>query len=285
MSKARQRSGLRLHGYLRRSGSRGPAARPPAAPARAKAKLWLQAALQPATLPVRRSWRASASSPAPVRAPVRRRLRTAAAGERERIEVALLLRCDPDAEVNVRAATSGSPLGPIVPTARPRRPPRPSRRSSVPRCVSVTAQPVRGLNGEAVPEDGTVPAKVTVPDAGATHGAACIAADVDAAMLAGGIRMRRVEDERLQHGAVGGPRPRAVRPARRATTRGSRAEQRRDARPPPLSTATDGPGAAIPAARRLLRSDAVVRRTGRSHGRGGGRRCQTRLQNCHRVPR
>ena len=58
------------------------------------------------------------------------------------------------------------------------------------------------------PDAGTVPANVTTPVAGARTVGARVAADVDAPMLATGVRVRRVEEERLEDRPVGGPRPR-----------------------------------------------------------------------------
>ena len=54
-----------------------------------------------------------------------------------------------------------------------------------------------------------MPAKVTVPAAGARTACAGVGADVDPAVLPGGVRVRGVEDERLQDRAVDRPRPRA----------------------------------------------------------------------------
>ncbi len=66
---------------------------------------------------------------------------------------------------------------------------------------------VGGLIVTLLPEAGTVPANVTVPGLGGDDRRAGRAADVDAPMLAGGIRMRRIEHERLEHRPVGGPGP------------------------------------------------------------------------------
>ena len=64
-------------------------------------------------------------------------------------------------------SSSGVPLGPTVPTASPSTTCAPPETAIEPRCVSVTEYP----SGVAIVTDfplvGTVPAKLTVPDAGA----------------------------------------------------------------------------------------------------------------------
>lgn len=68
-------------------------------------------------------------------------------------------------------------------------------------------QPVRGLNREADPGRGNGARERHRPGRRGTHGSAGVTTDIDTAVLAGRVRMRRVEHERLQHGPVGGPRP------------------------------------------------------------------------------
>ena len=67
--------------------------------------------------------------------------------------------------------SSGSPEGPTVPTASPSTTDEPSATENEPRCVSVTAYPSAVVIVRLLPEAGTVPAKVTVPAAGATTAA------------------------------------------------------------------------------------------------------------------
>jgi hypothetical protein len=65
------------------------------------------------------------------------------------------------------AATSGVPLGPTVPTSSPSATVAPLPIASEPRCVSVTAKPSGVSMVRLSPDEGTAPAKPTVPDAGA----------------------------------------------------------------------------------------------------------------------
>src|SRR5215211_1888017 len=65
------------------------------------------------------------------------------------------------------ALSSGSPLGPIVPTPSPSATVAPFVTAIEPRCTSVTDQPSGVSIVTVLPADGTVPAKVTTPDAGA----------------------------------------------------------------------------------------------------------------------
>ena len=126
--------------------------------------------------------------------------------ERERIEVAVLVARETDAEMH---GTARRP-----PADRSRRrgrrslpPPRllPVRTSSEPRCVSVTLYPsgVRMLSVSPLP--GGVPANVTTPSGGATTGAPAAPRDVDPPVLAGGAR--------AAYGRTGTAAGRAPRPA------------------------------------------------------------------------
>jgi hypothetical protein len=63
--------------------------------------------------------------------------------------------------------TSGSPLGPIVPTPSPSATVAPLEAVMEPRWVSVTDQPSGVSIVTALPLPGTVPAKLTVPEVGA----------------------------------------------------------------------------------------------------------------------
>ena len=152
----------------------------------------------------------------------------------ERIAVALRIGPHPNPEVDVRTGELGRPGGADGSHRRlPRRPPCSRRRRSEPRCVSVTARPSAVAIVTTEPEPGTLPAKVTVPAAGARTVSTRAGAHVDPAMLAGRVRMRRVEDERLQDAAAHRPRPRLC------DRRGKRAQPRPRERsllasPPPL---------------------------------------------------
>ena len=66
--------------------------------------------------------------------------------------------------------TSGSPLGPIVATVSPSATVAPLATDTEPRCVSVTTYPSAVSSVSVLPEDGTLPANVTVPPAGAATG-------------------------------------------------------------------------------------------------------------------
>lgn len=68
-------------------------------------------------------------------------------------------------------STSGVPLGPTVPTTSPSATVAPRETASAPRWVSVTASPSAVSIVTVRPLEGTEPAKVTVPDAGARTGA------------------------------------------------------------------------------------------------------------------
>jgi hypothetical protein len=66
------------------------------------------------------------------------------------------------------ASSSGVPLGPTVPTASPSATLAPFFTTAEPRCVSVTEYPSPVAMVTLRPLVGTLPANVTVPDAGAT---------------------------------------------------------------------------------------------------------------------
>src|SRR5580765_445902 len=63
--------------------------------------------------------------------------------------------------------SSGSPLGPIVPTPSPSATDAPFSTAMEPRCVSVTDHPPAVSIVTDLPLPGTDPAKLTVPEAGA----------------------------------------------------------------------------------------------------------------------
>jgi len=65
------------------------------------------------------------------------------------------------------SVTSGSVLGPIVPTPSPSATVAPFFTTNEPRCVSVTDQPSGVSIVTDLPLVGTVPANVTMPPAGA----------------------------------------------------------------------------------------------------------------------
>ena len=67
-------------------------------------------------------------------------------------------------------ATSGVPLGPTVPTTAPSETAAPFATAIEPRWVSVTASPSGVSIVTDLPLDGTVPAKLTTPEAGASTG-------------------------------------------------------------------------------------------------------------------
>ena len=94
------------------------------------------------------------------------------------------------------------PLGPTVPTTAPSATAAFFATAIEPRCVSVTERPSAVSIVTDLPLVGTVPAKLTTPGGGREHRRAGIAADVDSAVLAAGVRMRRVEREPLQHGTA-----------------------------------------------------------------------------------
>ena len=95
-------------------------------------------------------------------------------------------------------SNSGVPLGPIVPTGADSSTLAPVRSASEPRCVKETVypSPVRMLSVSPFP--GVVPEKETTPPDGSENRVAGGTADVDAAALAAGVRMRAVERERAQ---------------------------------------------------------------------------------------
>jgi hypothetical protein len=65
-------------------------------------------------------------------------------------------------------STSGVPLGPIVPTTAPSATAASRATAIEPRCVSVTESPPGVSMVNDFPLDGTFPAKLTTPAAGAT---------------------------------------------------------------------------------------------------------------------
>lgn len=89
-----------------------------------------------------------------------------------------------------------------------------------------------------------------------------VTCDVDAAMLACGVRMRRVERERLENCAVGRPRPCARCGSTDHRRHGHEQEHATHRTPPWLSLFENS-----------------------FEGGGASLRCQTRLQSCHRVDR
>ena len=113
--------------------------------------------------------------------------------------------------MHVRPSTSGVPLGPTVPTAAPSATAALRATPIEPRCVSVTDSPSAVSIVTDLPLVGTVPAKLTTPDAGASTGAPSPAPIVDAAVLPRRVWVRAVEGEALQHRPADGPGPRARR--------------------------------------------------------------------------
>jgi hypothetical protein len=95
-----------------------------------------------------------------------------------------------------------------------------------------------------------------------THGRTCLGGDVDPAMLARGVRVRRVERELLDDGAGDGPGP---------GLRGRRGEERGNGRDEKQATH-----------RHHL---CCPRRERSEHGRSDVVRCQKRLQTCHKERR
>ena len=131
--------------------------------------------------------------------------------------------CDPDAEMDVRLADLR-----VAARADRRRPTSPSATvvapaatAIEPRCVSVTASPSAVAIVTHLPEPGTVPANVTVPAAGATHGVARAGGDVDAAMLPAAYGCAGSKT----NGWSTGP------PTGHVHARASRHDEQRDARP------------------------------------------------------
>src|SRR5439155_13834205 len=68
-------------------------------------------------------------------------------------------------------SSSGTPLGPTVPTGSPSRTAAPRRTPNDPRCTSVTEYPSAVWIVTILPPPGTLPANETVPEAGAPTGA------------------------------------------------------------------------------------------------------------------
>ena len=145
----------------------------------------------------------------------RRRLgrRTARGQQAERVDVAFVLRRDPDAEVDTRgrmlrvAARAHRPDGRAFVdhvALRGRDRPEVDERDRV--AVGREDRHAASVGGERARErDG--------PGRGRPDGQAVAAADVDSPVLSGGVRVG-AERERAQHGSVGGPRPGKRRAAR-----------------------------------------------------------------------
>ena len=114
---------------------------------------------------------------------------------------------------------------------------------------------------------------------GRDDGGAGVGADVDATMLARGVRVRGIEDERLQTGPSAGQLQAPAAGARTSAAATAASRTRR----------TDVCCMAHPFDRRRSSretppiGDGATRTCVPVHGRGGSRRCQTRLQSCHRV--
>ena len=96
------------------------------------------------------------------------------------------------------------------------------------------------------------------------------AADVDPSVLPGRVRMRRIEDERLEHRPVGGPGP-GTRDGCEQKRSGNRREQC-SAHGLPLELGPLG----VPGRGNVCSSPTVE---------AARRRCQTRLQSCHKDAR
>ena len=218
--------------------------------------------------------------PGPGTEPRRRRLhRSSGRQERQRIEVALRVGGDPHTQVNIRLPHLGVAARADRPDAVALGDRRALATASEPRCVSVTRRLRRSWSREL---------------ARAGHGARerhragsrCDddgrpRRDIDAAMLSRGIRVRGIEDERLQDTVLSS-----------ATSRHSRRARARRTSPPQA-----------PAARELGCRELWLQRVEReaeidasaspslseertlSHGTDRCEPLSTRLQSCHKVPR
>ncbi len=186
--------------------------------------------------------------------------------ERERVEIPLLLRGPAEAEMDVG-------LRDLDLAARPdRADPCPfgdrgalgrADRAEVRQRHRVT---VGRLDRDALPRGRDRPGEGDRPRGGRDDRRAGVASHVDASMLAGRVRMRRIEDERLEHGTARGPRPGACRRGEHERSQYRRKE--------------------CSAHRHHLNCSLVVRReNARTTVETAARCCQTRLQICYRDPR
>jgi len=205
---------------------------------------------------------------------------------RERVDVALLLCGDADAEVHVRAGdlrlagrSDRADLLALSDRSALRDRQRPEMRQR-------DCEPVRRLDREAEPRRRNRARERDGPGRRCAHGPAGRSADVDAAMLARGVRVRRIEDEGLEHRAIGRPGP---------CVRCRRDEQRQENREHgnaamhihhPFSTAIEGAPPTVSGRRGACSyQDSPCGGTGvPTVGRGRGR-CQTGFHSCHKVPR
>jgi hypothetical protein len=129
--------------------------------------------------------------------------------EAERIEVALVVRVQADAQVNVRNVELG----------RPARPDRPDRctlgedgalgDSDRAEMRERDGERVRREDRDALAARGHRPCERHLSGGGRDNRRSRRGADVDAAMLATRVRVRRIERERREHRSGHGPRPRA----------------------------------------------------------------------------
>ena len=129
----------------------------------------------------------------------------------ERVEVALRIGRTADAEMDVRDVELG----------RTARPDRPDHRAFRDGCVlphgdraemcQRDRQAVGGVDRDRLAARRNRAGKTDDSRGGREHRSAGIAADVDSAVLAAGVWMRRIERESLQHWTAHGPRPRSRR--------------------------------------------------------------------------
>jgi hypothetical protein len=117
--------------------------------------------------------------------------------ESERIEVALVLRGDADAQMDVRLRGLRSPAGPDRPDRGTFRDDRIPDHADRPEMSEGHGQPVRCLNRHTLATRRYRPGERDGAGGRSENRRAGVAADVDATMLATGVRMRRIEHERL----------------------------------------------------------------------------------------
>jgi hypothetical protein len=156
---------------------------------------------------------------------------------------------------------SESPLGPAVPTTAPSATVAPTVTAVEPRCVSVTARPPAVVIVSDRPDDGTLPANVTLPEAGASTALPVAAATSMPRCCPGPYGCAGSKTKCWSTGPLAG-----------------------HVQAPATGTQTS---AATIAPRRTRRIGTTLLSVWRTflHGAGHGLRCQTRLQSCHSVAR
>ena len=137
---------------------------------------------------------------------------------------------------------------------------------------------VSGRDRDALPRRGHAAREGDAAGGGRKHRRAGVTADIHPAVLAGRVWVGRVEDERLQDGAGGGPRPGLAR---------RREEERGEDRRKELTTHGDRlSDRGFMNVSRRGRARCCCQRSERTFTVEPGLRCcQTRLQSCHREPR